>query len=141
MSPTKTKTTKTTIKKVTKKELARLEKLEKQKKWFECRRKVIDRDNGCVICGSDAQLNVHHILPRENEEYFYDLNNLVTLCIKHHKFGSPTKDISAHRNSFPFYLWLQKYRPEQFEYCKQISEKLYFKEPKEHKENKEVFVW
>jgi hypothetical protein len=112
-------------KKITKKELARLERLEKKRKWEECRQKVIARDNGCIICGSKKQMNVHHIIPRENDEYFYDINNLVTLCIKHHKFGSPKADLSAHRNSFPFYLWLQQNRPEQFEYCKKISMKLF----------------
>jgi 5-methylcytosine-specific restriction endonuclease McrA len=125
-------------KKITKKELEKQRKLELKKLWMETRQKVIDRDKGCVICGSRQQMNVHHIIPRENEEYFFDTNNLITLCIKHHKFGSPKADLSAHRNSFPFYLWLEENKPEQFEYCKKISKKL-FLENITREDNK--FVW
>jgi hypothetical protein len=126
-------------KKITKKELERQRKLEFKKKWMDTRQIVISRDNGCAICGSRIQMNVHHIIPRENEEYFFDTNNLITLCIKHHKFGSPKLDLSAHRNSFPFYLWLEINRPEQFKYVKSIAQKLFLDNIK--KEEMETFAW
>ncbi len=113
------------VKKITKKEQTRLDKIKKRKEWEALRQKVIARDNGCAICGSRVQMNVHHIIPRENDAYFWDIDNLITLCIRHHKFGSPKTDLCAHRNSFPFYLWLEINRPEQFEYCKRVSQKLF----------------
>jgi len=109
-------------KKITKKELARLAKLEAKRKWEEVRSIVIKRDNGCAICHSYNGLNVHHILPRENPEWFFDPMNLICLCYNHHKFGSPIKDISAHKNSFPFVVWLNVLRPEQYNHLKKLSE-------------------
>jgi hypothetical protein len=114
-------------KKITKKELARIARLERKKKWEFVRQQAIERDKGCAICGSHEGINVHHILPRENEEWFFDLNNLICLCYHHHKFGSPIKDISAHKNSFPFVIWLAYNRPEQFFYLKEASEKKWLK--------------
>lgn len=126
-------------KKITKKELDRLRKLELKKKWWDTRQAVIQRDKGCVICGSTERMNVHHIIPREVEKYFFDVNNLITLCIKHHKFGSPKSDLSAHKNAFPFYLWLQENRPEQYEYVKKISKELFLDKIK--KEEPVGFRW
>lgn len=114
-------------KKITKKELARIEKLEKKKRWENTRKIVIARDDGCAICHSYKGLNVHHILPRENEEWFFDLDNLICLCYNHHKFGSPINDISAHKNSFPFFVWLEVMRPQQFFHLKQLSEEKWLK--------------
>lgn len=114
-------------KKITKKELARIEKLERKKLWEEIRQQVIVRDKGCAICHSYKGLNVHHILPRENSEWFFNKDNLICLCYNHHKFGSPIKDISAHKNAFPFYLWLEKNRPEQFNNLKKLAEEKWLK--------------
>jgi len=95
--------------KITKKEIERQKKIEFNKKWKETRERVIARDGGgCVICGSKLQLNVHHIIPREVEEYFFDENNLITLCLRHHKYGSPKTFLSAHKNVFPFIVWLME---------------------------------
>jgi hypothetical protein len=64
-------------------------------------------DWSCVICGTQFHTNAHHIIPRENKQYKFDLDNGITLCTKHHKFS---RIISAHNNPMAFFLWLQKYR-------------------------------
>lgn len=83
---------------------------------------VKERDgHQCVICGDGLKPNAHHIIVREVRETRHDLNNGITLCVKHHKFS---RVISAHNNSFVFFCWLEKNRPEQFNYLKQLSLKL-----------------
>lgn len=67
-------------------------------KWRKKREHIKHRDNYiCQVCirkdyfnpiGQYAfnNLQVHHIEPyKENEELFYDDNNLITLCIYHHE--------------------------------------------------------
>jgi hypothetical protein len=114
-------------KKITKKELARIAKLEKKKMWEEVRQSIIIRDNGCAICHSYSGMNVHHLLPREIEELFFNKLNLLCLCYHHHKFGSPINDISAHKNALPFVIWLARNRPEQFEFLSKFSEEKWLK--------------
>ena len=62
------------------------------RKWREVREKVLIRDAGCCrLCllnnfGEYRQLEVHHLRKRvDREDLMYDLDNLVTLCNKHHK--------------------------------------------------------
>lgn len=63
--------------------------------WRTQRQKAIDRDESCVICGSE-QIHVHHIVPRRFifhhpfltlEEHANTLDNLVCLCPQHHKIA------------------------------------------------------
>jgi Na+-translocating ferredoxin:NAD+ oxidoreductase RNF subunit RnfB len=91
------------IKKVTKKQLKRLEKRNNNKLWKEVRQQCISRDEGCIICKSQERMSAHHLIPREIKELKYDLDNLVTLCPKHHKFSL---EISAHRNPVMFFVWM-----------------------------------
>lgn len=72
-------------------------------KYYENREKVIERDCGkCIICG-DSNIEVHHIKARvqyrENGEILPEANkveNLVTLCRKHHKmYEGKYTDLSA----------------------------------------------
>jgi hypothetical protein len=91
-------------KKITKKELKKLEKKKNNKLWREVREECISRDGRCIICGSKIRMSAHHLIPREIKELKYDLDNLVTLCPKHHKFSL---EISAHRNPLAFFIWLQ----------------------------------
>ena len=70
------------------------------------------RDNySCAICVSTFHPNAHHIIPRENKQFRYLLDNGLTLCTSHHKFS---RRISAHNNPFAFFLWLQKFYPNTF---------------------------
>lgn len=56
--------------------------------WKQCRRKALERDNfKCKISNQDCdnRLEVHHILRWEDHpELRSDLNNVITLCHKHH---------------------------------------------------------
>lgn len=54
--------------------------------WKELRERVLERDeHRCVLCGSDKNLQVHHIFPRKfHKELQCDIDNLITLCTRHH---------------------------------------------------------
>ena len=86
-------------KKLTKKQLKRKEKRERNKKDKEWSLAIRVRDKCCVICGDKTQLNAHHIIPRENKDSRWLLENGVTLCVGCHKFRLN----SAHRNPFWFF--------------------------------------
>lgn len=86
---------------------------ENLKNW---RNAVLKRDgNKCVICGGYFP-SCHHIIPKQFKEFKYDVNNGICLCYNHHKVGK----LSPHQNALWWYIWLQKNRPEQFEYLKNI---------------------
>jgi len=93
------------------------EKKERNKQDKIWREKIKQRDKVCVICGSKEKLNCHHIIPREVNEFRHDELNGILLCPAHHRYFK--KQISAHQNSFVFYLWLQENRPKQFKYLKE----------------------
>lgn len=49
--------------------------------WKDLKKMVIDRDLRCVICGSEIDLEIDHVIPpRGNEELFFNLTNLQLLC-------------------------------------------------------------
>ena len=79
--------------------------------WKTIRKRAINRDKGCIICGRTDIINVHHLIPREIKELKYDLDNLVCLCPNHHKYSY---QISAHKNPFNFYIWFVNNRTSQF---------------------------
>ena len=82
---------------------------EKETEWANT---IKNRDGWkCVICGTDYHPNAHHIIPREHKEYKFDYSNGITLCTKHHKFS---RFISAHNAPFAFFMWLERYRYEQY---------------------------
>jgi len=103
------------VNKITKKYLKKLEKREINKKDKEWSFQIKKRDeNRCILsdfnCKQVGIIHTHHIVPRENKKYRWNVNNGVCLCPKHHKYSL---DISAHKNSFVFIMWLLKNRKEQ----------------------------
>jgi len=58
-------------------------------KWLAVREEVLKRDNHkCVVCGKPAT-QVHHIhLRSKRKDLIYEINNLVSLCNKHHDHQS-----------------------------------------------------
>lgn len=72
-------------------------------------REVRDRDeHQCVACGATKFLNAHHILPKERyPEFQFAVDNGITLCVKHHKWGKT----AAHTNPVWFVEFLKKHRP------------------------------
>jgi 5-methylcytosine-specific restriction endonuclease McrA len=113
--------------KQTKKETKRLLKKAEVKLWKEVRLACIERDGGCVICGSRTRMSAHHLVPREIKELKYELDNLITLCPLHHKFSLL---ISPHRNPLSFVAWLYKNRMKQFDRLQAIWETKVTKEYK-----------
>lgn len=117
-------------KKITKTKLKKLEKREINKKFREWGRLVRERDGDrCAICSLKngeqyinklgkvciVRINAHHIIVREIKELRFDVMNGISLCSTHHEFS---REISPHSNAFPFFIWLMRNRPEQFEYLK-----------------------
>lgn len=89
------------------------------KEWAQ---KVKTRDFwSCVICNSKERINAHHIIVRENAETKFDVENGLSLCPKHHFF---CRQISAHNNPIGLFMWLEKHRPEQLQYCKSKMEQI-----------------
>lgn len=88
---------------------------------------VRNRDGKCVICGcrtGDFYFNkkgkklkkvihAHHLIPKENHKYRYDIKNGIALCQNHHKYSLR---ISPHKNPFVFHNFLMTYRKEQYDY-------------------------
>ena len=74
------------------KEPTRINKFRWSRKWRKTRNRIVERDQYlCQICKQSNQytydaLEVHHIVPLEED---YDLrlddDNLITLCVTHHK--------------------------------------------------------
>lgn len=97
---------------LTKKLFKSQEEIETEIKDKEWSKAVRSRDNWqCVFCGKATTTNAHHLVVREFLPLKYDLDNGLTLCIKHHKY---CRVFSGHNNAFPLFLWLETYRPEQY---------------------------
>ena len=85
----------------------------KTKELKEWRDKLIERDDGCIICGETNHMNAHHLIPfsKKYEKWNHDVDNGVMLCPTHHMWGID----SAHKNPFWFFLWMKIHRDEQLE--------------------------
>jgi len=64
----------------------------------------------CAVCGcgGSGKLEAHHLLPRQHENYRYDLRNGICLCSRHHQFHP---DTSPHQNAAGWVQWLAEYQP------------------------------
>ena len=67
-----------------------------------------DWNNRCAVCGRDVT-EAHHLIPRQNELFRYDLMNGIALCTQHHKFDG---DIAPHQNAAGWMKWLWMIHPE-----------------------------
>ena len=59
----------------------------------------------CEVCGTEKNLNSHHIFSRSNRSVRWDETNGVCLCVSHHTFNSK---FSAHKTPTEFTYWLEK---------------------------------
>lgn len=48
--------------------------------WWQCRNKVLERDQRCINCGSTCNLEVHHLTYEHHGDELNHLEDLVTLC-------------------------------------------------------------
>lgn len=75
--------------------------------------KIIRTAGKCEICGSDRNLNAHHLISRQFNCHRYDLKNGICLCSKCHTFD---RYMSAHKGYLLFVLWMQENKPKQYEW-------------------------
>jgi 5-methylcytosine-specific restriction protein A len=55
-------------------------------RWRSLRNRHLKGEPRCVVCGADESLQVDHIqAPRGDEELFFNVNNLQTLCAVCHR--------------------------------------------------------
>jgi 5-methylcytosine-specific restriction endonuclease McrA len=55
-------------------------------RWRKLRAQIIKRDRVCQTCGSDTELQVHHLRPpRGDEGLFYHPDNLAVICATCHR--------------------------------------------------------
>jgi hypothetical protein len=63
------------------------------KEWKEACASVYKRDSAkCQRCGCSGKMNIHHIVSFSVREYRADINNLVLLCVKCHRFVHSKKN-------------------------------------------------
>ena len=74
------------------KESTEITKLRTCRRWGETRQLIYERDHYmCRVCLAQGRITTgkveaHHIVPLvENKELAYDIDNGITLCVKHHK--------------------------------------------------------
>ena len=80
---------------------------------------ILNRDDyKCCMCNRDLlkaspiTRAIHHILPRQYKELFFDDMNLILLCSSCHHWHKT----SPHQNALYFSLWLNENKKEQYEY-------------------------
>lgn len=115
-------------KKLTAKQIKRKEKLIKKKEFlntlFIWKQQIFERDgNRCQKCElpiiKNRNKHAHHIIAlqavmRKYQNLLSNINNGILLCPYCHKFASH----SPHQGGFEFTLWLEKNKPEQYNYLK-----------------------
>ena len=69
--------------------------------------------NKCAICGSENNLNAHHIESRKSASMRFLVENGAALCPLHHKFDSRN---SAHNGPVWFHQWLLQNRPKTIDF-------------------------
>jgi 5-methylcytosine-specific restriction endonuclease McrA len=58
--------------------------MRQNRKWLDLQRKHRRNNPNCAICGTNQNIEIHHILPfKENPELELDENNLISLCGKY----------------------------------------------------------
>lgn len=76
----------------------RNETLYQSSRWKTLRKQHLEKYNYCVMCGATTDLTVDHIIaPRGNSEFFFNAQNLQTLCKSCHRFKTAL-EIKERRN-------------------------------------------
>ena len=68
----------------------------------------------CLIgIGCSGNLEMAHLIPRENYLHRWDPQAVIPLCSYHHKYS---RELSAHNAPIQFSLWLQERYPKRWEF-------------------------
>jgi 5-methylcytosine-specific restriction protein A len=61
--------------------------------WRKLRKEILKEQPNCCRCGTDTDLQVHHIIPpKGDEDSFYDKSNLTTICSSCHRIENKQRD-------------------------------------------------
>lgn len=94
----------------------KVEKRERNKKDIEWKKKVkLIFNNKCALCGKTEMLNAHHLLPKNELKYRWDIKNGIALCPNCHRFSF---QISAHQNPIRFFIFLEEKYPQIIKYLR-----------------------
>ncbi len=66
----------------------------------------------CAVCEA-GKVEAHHLIPRQNGFFRYDLNNGIALCAQHHQF---CPDLSPHQNAAGWLQWLMEHHTERWQW-------------------------
>lgn len=69
------------------------------------------RDGKCIVCGTDRNLQAHHLIHRGYRFFRHNPENGVALCPRCHRLSMTN---SAHLAPHVFEKWMRANRPEQF---------------------------
>ena len=99
--------------KINKQRRERIDNRKKLQEWS----KEIRKDGVCEVCGATKNLDSHHLLQKEYwPEHKLNLNNGIALCKRCHKFGK----FAFHKNSIWSSDWLEKNRPEKYDWAWEV---------------------
>ena len=62
----------------------------------------------CAVCGINENLEMHHLIPRQNYCYRWHVENMILLCSDHHKYNI---EVSAHGSPMNFALYIKSNYP------------------------------
>jgi uncharacterized protein YlaI len=108
-------------KKAREKRLIRVKQRKLLKLWS---MRVRERDKVCFVCGTDKNLDAHHLCSKEMKDspLRFDLINGITLCKLHHKFSYHN---SPHKQPLIFIEMFRFKFPERVKYlCEHCCDKV-----------------
>lgn len=86
-----------------------------------CDREITRLSKGvpCIVCGTTYNTCYHHMIPRSRTAYHrHNLDNLISLCQKHHRGGG---DMCPHGDSMividRFNAWMKENEPERWQWA------------------------
>ncbi len=74
-------------------------------------------ENRCIVgFGCSGNLEMAHLIPRENYLYRWNPQAVIPLCSYHHKYS---RELSAHNAPIQFAIWLKENYPKRWEFVNQ----------------------
>ena len=84
--------------------------IKNKRKWLDIQRKFRRENPLCAVCGSDTNIEVHHIIPvNVNESLCFEESNLISLCRKYKNCHLVHGHLGNFNNYNPNILLLKKF--------------------------------